>query len=53
MRTEAELDAMYKRVAQLLEANPDEEVLDAIYETLRWVDGLDASTTIEEYFPID
>jgi hypothetical protein len=53
MRTEAELEEAFRRVGKELEQDEDDEVLQAIYETLRWCDGTsDFDNTIGQYLEI-
>lgn len=53
MRTKEELNKAYETIGSLLEQPDyeDDEIFQAIYETLRWFDGYDWSSTVEGYLP--
>lgn len=53
MRTKEELEEAFSKIGSLLNVPDyeDDETLQAIYETLRWVDGSDWENTVEIHLP--
>lgn len=51
MRTKEELDTAFEQVGALLnqEEHEDDESLQGIYETLKWVSGYDWENTVGPY----
>lgn len=54
MRTKEEIEAAFKAVGTLLDSPDyeDDETLQGIYDTIRWLDGADWESTVEKYLPL-
>jgi len=52
MRTKEEIEEAFRKVVAAVEKDEDEEMYQAIYDTLRWFDGnSDFDNTIGQYLP--
>jgi len=51
MRSNEELNEAFRRLANLIAANDEDEVLEAVYQTLRWFNGTEWDMSIGPHLP--